>query len=224
MSKKIMDRKVIEIPTSKISVGSWNVRTLDRDKGLDDLKESIQEYGLLQPVIVFKENDRYSLIVGQRRLRAIKELRKEEKKGKQGDLFDEIPAVVLSSPPDELTARILSLSENIHRVELNRADIVEVVSYLYKKYDKSARKVAKVLGKSIGFVYDHLKIQDAPDEIKDMLSKREITKEDVKRVMEVAADNKQKMIELAKEMKELTAPEKQRLVETGRLKPEAQAK
>jgi|GEM_PF-592023 ParB family chromosome partitioning protein len=224
MNKTKIEMKAGNIPTSKIDVGLWNVRTLDRDKGLEDLKESIQEYGLLQPVVVFEEKGRYNLIIGQRRLRAIKELRKERKKGKQGELFEEISAVVLSAPPDELTAKLLSLNENIHRVELNRADIVDVISYLYEKYDKSAKRVAKVLGKSVGFVYDHLRIKDAPDEIRQMLSRQEITKQDVKRVMEVAADDKTKMIELAKEMKDLTGPEKQRLVETGRLRPEAKTK
>ena len=178
--------------------------------------ESILKYDLLQPIVVFQEGERFNLIIGQRRLRAFKELKRQGH-----SRFKDIPAVILSKRPDEETSKILSLSENIHRVELNRTDIVEVISFLFKKHNKDAKEVAKILGKSLSYVYDHLKIQDAPEEVKQMLSNREISKEDVKRVMEIAADDKEKMIELAKKMKSLTGPEKARLVEVGTRKPQA---
>jgi ParB family chromosome partitioning protein len=201
---------------NKIKIDEWNVRTSDKEKGIEELADSILQYGLLQPVVVFEEDDKFNLIIGQRRLRAFKELVK-----RGHSQFQKIPSVILAEKPDEESAKIWSLSENIHRVELNRANIVEVISYLYKKYNNSPKKVAKILGKSVGFVYDHLKIQDAPKEIKEMLAKREIKKEDVKRVMEIAADDKNKMISLAKEIRGLTAPEKVRLVELGKQRPEA---
>ena len=204
------------IPIDKIDIDKWNVRTLEREKGIEELAESILKYNLLQPIVVFQKGDRFNLIIGQRRLRAFKELKK-----KDPVKFGEIPAVVLSKKPDEESSKILSLSENIHRVELNRADIVEVISYLFKKHKKNAKEVAKILGKSPSYVYDHLKIQDAPEEVKQMLSNREISKEDVKRVMEIAANDTNKMVELAKKIKGLTGPEKARLVEVGRHKPQA---
>lgn len=208
-----------KLPIDKIIISNWNVRTLDREKGIEELEESILKYGLLQPVVVFKEGETFNLIIGQRRLRAFKELKK-----KGHSQFKDIPAVILAKKPNEESSKILSLSENIHRVELNRADVVEIISYLYRKHDKSAGKVAKILGKSIGYVYDHLKIQYAPEEIKQMLANREISKVDVKRVMEIAPDSEDKMIELARTMKGLTAPEKVRLVEVSRSRPNAEPK
>lgn len=213
--KSIKIDDISRLTIDRIKPSEWNVRTLDKEKGIDELAESISEYGLLQPVVVFKEGDIFNLIIGQRRLRAFKELKK-----RGYSQFKEIPVVILPKKPDEEHLRILSLSENIHRVELNRADIVEVISYLYKKH-KSAKKVAKILGKSVPYIYDHLKIQDAPEEVKQMLAKGEIKKEDVKRVMEIAADDKDKMIAIAKEMKELTPPERKRLAEVGKIRPEA---
>jgi ParB family chromosome partitioning protein len=206
-----------KLPIDQISTGKWNVRTLDREKGIEELAESILKYGLLQPVVVVKDGDKTELIIGQRRLLAFKELIKQGHSE-----FSEIPAIILEKKPDEEKLKILSLSENIHRVELNRADIVEVISYLYKKYNKSPKKVASILGKSIPYVYDHLKIQDAPDEVKQMLSRKELTKEDVKRVMQIAPDNKDKMISLAKEMKKLTTYERKRLAEIGKIKSKAE--
>lgn len=197
------------IPITEIDIGKWNVRTLDRKKKIEELKESISEYGLLQPVVVYEKQGRYKLIIGQRRLLAFKELHK----GK-------IPAIVIKEQ-DEEKSKILSLSENIHRVELNRSDIVEVISYLYRNHNKSAKKVADLLGIHVSTVYDYLKIQDAPEEVREILSKNgKIIKADVKRVMELVPDNKEEMIKLAKEFKKLTPPEKIRAVEIKRRKPE----
>lgn len=208
-----------KLPIEKISTGKWNVRTLDKEKGIEELAKSILKYGLLQPVVVIKDDGNYEIIIGQRRLLAFRELKK-----KGHSQFSKIPVILLEKKPTEEKLKILSLSENIHRVELNRADIVDVISFLYKKYNKSAKKVAGILGKSIPYVYDHLKIQDAPEEVKDMLSKKELTKEDVKRVMEIAGDKKEKMITLAKEMKKLTPFERKRLAEVGKIKSKAEVK
>ncbi len=218
-SLKLDNPDIGRIPVGKISFEKWNVRTLDRNKGVGELAESILKYGLLQPIVVIEEKAGFELIIGQRRLLAFKELIKQGH-----SQFKDIPAIILHKKADEEDLKILSLSENIHRVELNRADIVEVVSFLYKKYNKSAKKVSRLLGKSVSYIYEHLKIQDAPTEIKQMLASRELRKEDVKRLMEVAADDKNKMLELAKEMKSLTAPEKTRLVEIGKKKPQIKSK
>ena len=213
VEKSINNGNISTLPVNKIDIGKWNVRTLDREKGVDELAENILKYGLLQPIVVFQEGDKYNLIIGQRRVQAFKELKKKE-----------IPAVILPKKPDEEHLKILSLSENIHRVELNRADIIEVISYLYEKYGKSAKEVAKILGKSVDYVYEHLKIQYAPKEVIQMLSRGDLVKEDVKRVMQIAPDDKDRMIELAKEMKKLTPYERKRLAEVGKIKPKTKVK
>jgi ParB family chromosome partitioning protein len=209
VDEKKKENRYDTIPIDKIDIGKWNVRTLDRDKKIEELKESISEYDLLQPVVVYEKQGRYKLIIGQRRLLAFKELKREN-----------IPAIIIKEQ-DEEKSKILSLSENIHRVELNRADIVEVISYLYRNHNKSAKKVANLLGIHVSTVYDYLKIQDAPEEVREILSKNgKIIKADVKRVMELVPDNKEEMIKLAKEFKKLTPPEKIRAVEIKRRKPE----
>lgn len=208
------------IPITKIDIEEkWNVRTLEKEKKIDELKESLLEYDLLQPIVVFQEGDRFKLIIGQRRLRAFKELKKEGY-----SKFNEIPAVILPKKPDEEKAKILSLSENIHRVELNRADIVEVIGLLYRKYNKSAKKVAKVLGKSISYIYEYLKVEDAPGPIKKMYYEKKIGRDDVRRLMEMTSD-KTKMTQIAKEMvkEKLTRPQKERLPEVIKHLPEASA-
>ena len=204
------EENIRPIQINKISISKWNVRTLDREKGVEELAENIREYGLLQPIVVFQEGDKYNLIIGQRRVRAFKELKKKE-----------ILARILPKKPSEEEAKILSLSENIHKVELNREDIVKAITYLYNKCGKSVEKVSGILGKQPGYIYDYLKIDSAPQEVKEMYYKKEITKQDVKRIMELAPKDKEEMITLAKDFVELTAPEKKRAVELRRLKPKS---
>lgn len=206
------------ISLNKIRVSDANVRTLNRAEKIDELADSIKNYGLLQPVVVYEQSTgTFELIVGQRRFLAFKSLAKTD------DLFKQIPAIVISKP-DKEKLKIMSLSENIHRLELNRADIVEVISFLYKKYDKSAKKVSSLLGVSVPTVYNYLKVQDAPDAIKKMYVEKKIGRDDVKRLMEMAPD-KTKMVQIAQEMvkEKLTRPQKERLPEIIKQNPSISA-
>lgn len=206
------------IPVDEISISGWNVRTSDREKGVEELAENIREYGLLQPVMVFQEGGKYNLIIGQRRVRAFMILKKEAP-----TKFSRIPARIYPKKPSEEEAKILSLSENIHKVELNREDIVKAITYLYNKCDKSVKKVSRILGKPPGYIYGYLKIDIAPPEVKEMYYRKEISKQDVKRIMELVPKNSEDMITLAKDFAELTPPEKKRAVELKRLKPQSKA-
>jgi len=58
------------IPLSAIDVSNFNVRRTKQEEGLSELAQSIKEIGVQQPVVVFKEGDRFKLIIGQRRFRA----------------------------------------------------------------------------------------------------------------------------------------------------------
>lgn len=204
------------IPVDEIRISEWNVRISDREKRVEELAENIREYGLLQPVIVFQEGGKYNLIIGQRRVRAFMILKKEDP-----SKFSRIPARIYPKKPNEEEAKILSLSENIHKVELNREDIVKAITYLYNKCDKSVKEVSRILGKQPGYIYDYLKIDIAPPEVKEMYYKKELSKQDVKRIMELAPKNSEDMITLAKDFAKLTPPEKKRAVELRRLKPQS---
>ena len=126
--------------------------------------------------------------------------------------------------PSQEKLKIMSLSENIQRVELNRNDIVDVISFLFRKHDKSAKKVAKILGVTIPTVYSYLRIQDAPDEIKEMYGEKKIGKDDIRRLMEITPD-KAEMVRIAKAMVKgkLTRPQKERLPEVVKRIPQASA-
>src|SRR5271157_3029837 len=89
------------LPLASIKLDVENVRKRGTEKKLDELMQSIERVGLIQPVVVYKHGDTYELVSGQRRLLAIAELR-----------WTTIPAIIIG-PPQATTRSVISLSENI---------------------------------------------------------------------------------------------------------------
>ena len=111
-----------DLPIDKIEVSEDNVRHTKRKAGLEDLKDSIKKYGLIQPVVVIEKGGKYDLIVGQRRYLAFLELGKTT-----------IPAFIIE-PLDKTSRTIVSFGENIQRKKLPYQDTIEACDFLYDKF------------------------------------------------------------------------------------------
>jgi len=197
-----------KLPIAKIHVGKANVRTRQVEVGLDELAANIRRQGLLHPVIVFKTDDKYELIVGQRRYLACKRLG-----------WDTIPALI-TEPVDETKGRIISLSEGIHRRELPTADLMDAIESLYMKYN-SPKTIADELGISEATVRNWLPLSLGPEPIKEMVKEKKIKPSDARKAIAVGGGDEKKTVEVAKHIAKMTAPEKRRLVDLSLEKPEA---
>lgn len=207
-----ISEKMYEIKLKDIKVSSSNVRSTDRKAGIDELKESIRKYGLLQPVVLRGSygGPPYELVVGQRRFLAHKELGR-----------DTIRAV-FSGALDDVGAKILSLTENMHRVELNHADKAEAITALYVHYKRDDRRVAQELGLPLRRVRDYIKIEEqATPKAKELLRQGTVRKADVKRVIDAAQGNANKADRLLDKMSQLSRYEKSHAVNYGKSHPEA---
>lgn len=212
--------EIQDIPLAQIKMSDLNVRHHDKDVDVDYLAESIRKHGLLQPVVLRGkfENPPYSLIVGQRRFLA------HQKLAHQNFIKPTIRAV-FAGDMNDLSAKILSLSENMQRVELNHADKAEAITYLYNAYQKDDKHVAKELGLNIRTVRDYIKIEEqATPEAKRLLKEGKVTKADVKRAIDAAQGDRAKTNELLRQIEKLSKYEKQRVVEYGKANPRAPAK
>ncbi|MBE0461588.1 MAG: ParB/RepB/Spo0J family partition protein [Candidatus Aminicenantes bacterium] len=199
-----------EIPINKIFVSKANVRTRQVEAGLDQLAANIRRVGLLHPIIVFRTDDKYELIVGQRRYLACKKLG-----------WDRIPALI-TGPIDETKGRIMSLSEGIHRRELPHADLIDAIEALYMKYG-SPKLIAEELGITEATVRNWLPLSLAPEPIKEMIKEKKIKPTDAKRAIAAGGTNEKKIVEIAKHITKMTTPEKRRLVDIAKEKPEVPA-
>lgn len=207
-------KEIHSIPLKEIKISDCNVRLTDKEAGIDELAESIKEHGLLQPVVLRGShgNPPYELIVGQRRFRAHKEIGKNT-----------IEAV-FAEDMDDIKAKILSLGENMQRVELNHADKAKAITELYIHFKRDERRVAKELGLKLRTVNDYIKIEErATPKAKDLLKKRKVTKADVKRVIDAAQGDAKKADRLLDKMPLFSKYEKQRAVSYGKTHPKATA-
>lgn len=204
---------VHSIPLDDIKVSETNARKTDREAGIDELAESIQEYGLLQPVVLKGKpgNPPYELIVGQRRYLAHKRLGKTD-------------ILAVFRDVNELYAKILSLTENMHRVELNHADKAEAITELFKQYNKDERRVANELRLPVRTIRDYVKIEElATPKAKKWLKEGKVTRADVKRVIDAAQGDYKKADRLLEEIKNLSKHERSRAVDFGKSHPKASA-
>ncbi|MBR3255638.1 MAG: ParB/RepB/Spo0J family partition protein [Clostridia bacterium] len=119
-------------------------KKFDED-ALEELADSIKEYGLIQPIVVCKEDDYYQIIAGERRWRASKLAG-----------LKEIPAIVRESN-DKKNAEI-ALIENIQREDLNPYEKALGIKNLMKDYNLRQEDVAKKLGKSRSAIANSVRI------------------------------------------------------------------
>lgn len=119
---------------------------------IEDLADSIQEIGLLQPITVRRINDKYELIAGERRLRAHQFLNKKT-----------IEVLVVDVSDQEVA--LLTLAENLKREDLTDYEIYIGLSSLDESLKKNKQKLAKSLGMNREDMYKYLSFEKLPQEI-----------------------------------------------------------
>ena len=139
-------------------------KTFERES-LEALAESVQKYGVLQPIIVRPNqiiDDTYEIIAGERRWRAAKLAG-----------LDEIPAVILDG--DDLKIAQVAIIENIQREDLNAVEEALAYQGLMERFDLTQDQVSKQVGKSRSAVANLLRLLDLPEEVLVMLKNDDIS-------------------------------------------------
>ena len=153
---------ITEIEVAGISPNPFQPREEFDEVALEELKQSIAEKGIIQPITVRNLESGYQLIAGERRLRAVTRL---------GLKF--IPAYVLEVATDEDMLE-LSLIENIQREDLNPIDIARGYQKLLSDCNLTQEMVAKKVGKDRSTVTNFLRLLKLPSKIQLSLQKKEL--------------------------------------------------
>lgn len=173
-TEKNIDLKSVEdagkLPTTEINVSDIKENPaqpredFDEEK-LKELADSIRQNGLIQPISVKKDNGKYVLISGERRLRAVKMIG-----------LNSIPAYLYERPTDSNDSLLeLALIENIQREDLNPMELSDSYSKLLNEYSLTQEQIAGKVSKQRSTVANFLRLQKLPVEIKVSLRKNEIT-------------------------------------------------
>jgi len=212
--KQIIFRKLISnLSVDKIEVSDQNARKTSIESGIDELKSSIGEMNLIQPVVVVPKGNHYELIVGQRRFLATKALKRKT-----------IPALVME-PMDNLSETLVSFGENIHRKKLPYDDTIRICDELYSEYSgtkaERIQKIVKTLGLSPSSVKKYLAYKLIPSEVKELVSKGKLSQDVAYRITSAYFPNTQRIISMAKLSARMTKSETKRAIEYGIKKPNA---
>ncbi|RSD22292.1 ParB/RepB/Spo0J family partition protein [Mesobacillus subterraneus] len=156
------EEKVQEISIKEIRPNPYQPRKVFQPEAIEELKLSIQEHGILQPIIVRKTIKGYEIVVGERRFRAAKAAKLET-----------VPAVVRELNEQQMME--LAVLENLQREDLN--PIEEGIAYqtLMEKLKLTQEELAKRLGKSRPHLANHIRLLSLPPKIQELISDGKIS-------------------------------------------------
>ena len=136
-------------------------QSFDKEK-IEALAESIKEHGVIQPIIVVKNGERYKIVAGERRWRAAK---------KAG--LKEIPAVVREYSEQEIAQ--IALIENLQRENLNPIEEALGFRTLMDKFDMTQEQVSSTVGRSRSAVANSIRLLSLDESIRSKLISGEIS-------------------------------------------------
>lgn len=154
--EKITEEKYFMCDIDKISPNPQQPRSYFDPEKLEQLADSIREKGIIQPLLVTKgRSHRYSLIAGERRLRAAKLAG-----------LDEVPVVLLDEAGDRERLE-LALIENIQRHDLNPIEEAQAYSQLLDEFQLTQEDVAKKVGRQRSTITNVLRLLQLPENVQD---------------------------------------------------------
>ena len=173
---------VRNIDVDRITPNPEQPRMVFDQTSLDELAASVREHGVLQPILVRPQDaGGFQLIAGERRWRA----------SKAAGLAT-IPALV--EEIDDDTALEISIIENLQREDLSPLDEASMYDRMVREHGYSVRRLAQKLGKDKGYLENRLRLADAPEEVRELVSLRKDTLSHAYELMKVEDPKKRKRL------------------------------
>ncbi len=180
-TKQMADQyeEVLKIPLKSIVPNRFQPRTVFDESKIEELARTIHTHGVIQPIVVRKmDDDRYEIIAGERRFRAMTKLE-----------WGEVPAIVRNLS-DKETASI-ALIENLQREELTAIEEALAYQKLLELHELTQEALAQRLGKGQSTVANKLRLLKLPKTIQDGILKREISERHARALMPIKDEEKQ---------------------------------
>lgn len=165
--------KIIEVEPNR----NQPRRNFDEDS-LEELAKSIEQYGVIQPIIVVQKDGYYEIVAGERRWRASK------KAGLQ-----EIPAIVREN--DERKNKEIALIENIQREDLNPIEKAKGIKSLMEDYELTQQQVADVLGKARSSIANTVRILNLDERVIELALEGKLTEGHCKALLAIPEKDRQ---------------------------------
>lgn len=165
--------EVVQIEVNKIEPNRFQPRTIFNEDKIKELAQTIHTHGMIQPIVVRKlDDDRFELIAGERRWRAVTFLE-----------WDRIPAIIRDMN-DKETASV-ALIENLQREELTVIEEAKAYAQLIELHALTQEALAQRLGKNQSTIANKLRLLKLPEEIQNALMEKKITERHARALIKV---------------------------------------
>lgn len=156
------DEPVREVELKELRPNPYQPRKDFRPEAIEELKESIQTHGVLQPIIARRTIKGYEIVVGERRFRAAKAAG-----------LKSIPVIIRDFNEQKMME--LALIENLQREDLNPVEEAIAYQKLMEGLHVTQEELSKRLGKSRPHIANHLRLLQLPESVRKLISENELT-------------------------------------------------
>lgn len=197
-NKKNRDQ-IVEIKVEEISVNPFQPRQEFNQAEIEELANSIKNFGLIQAITVREKNNQYELIAGERRLRAARFLNKEV-----------IPAVVKDFNDQQMAE--IALIENLQRKDLNYLEEAQAYQRLLEEFNLTQKELAARVSKSQSTIANKLRLLSLSDQIREKLLAANLSERHGRALLRLESSEEQ--LEVVEEItkKELNVRESEKLI------------
>lgn len=193
---------IVNIPLDAIRPNSHQPRKEFDEGALDELANSIKNYGILQPIVVRRiGRNEYELIAGERRWRACKLAG-----------LKEVPAIIKDT--EDTDAAILALIENIQREDLNFLEEAEGYKQLIQECGITQEELAEKLGKSQSAIANKLRVLKLSPEVIEIISREKLSERHARALLKLPEEKLQLSVLNKIVSENLTVRQTEEIIET----------
>lgn len=174
--------KVEEIDINLIIPNPNQPRKVFEEESLNELAVSIKNHGIIQPIIVKKENDIYVIIAGERRFRAANLIR-----------LKTIPCIIRDI--EDRNVSEIALIENLQREDLNPIDEANAYSFMMNRYNITHEELSSIIGKSRVYVTNTLRLLNLDEYVQCKVINNEITQGHAKAMISLSKEDQIKLVD-----------------------------
>ena len=193
------ETSITKLDINLIIPNKYQPRKVFDDNSLSSLSESIKNYGIINPILVRKKDDKYEIIAGERRYRAAKKIG-----------LSEVPVIVKSATEQQIAE--LALIENIQRQGLSPIEEAKSYEEIMRIGNQTQSSLAAKLGKSQASIANKIRLLSLPEEIQNALLNKEIGERHARSLLSV--EDKEKQLELLERIikEKLTVKETEQII------------
>ncbi|NLC68622.1 MAG: ParB/RepB/Spo0J family partition protein [Clostridiaceae bacterium] len=186
-AEEMLEEGISEIRINDVEPNLNQPRKVFDDEKIAELAKSIKKHGVVQPIIVKKEDTGYKIVAGERRWRAAKIAG-----------LTTIPAVVKDLNSREMIE--VTLIENLQREDLNPIEEAEAYERLIKEYRMTQEEISEIVGKSRPTIANSLRLLNLDEKVKESIVKGEVTSGHARALLALEKkENQRKVLDEIKE-------------------------